>query len=344
MDKVTVIGIDLAKNVFQLAFVDAAGEVVAERRVRRAGLEVAVAACPGAVVAMEACGGAHHWARTFQAAGHPVRLMAPKRVKAYQDPGRKDDRRDARAIAEAASRPHVPGLRIKSTDEQDAQSRQRIHRQRVRMRTTKINVLRGLLMEYGIALPQGDAGLKRYAELAGTPAWEAISADMRAEFDGLYAEIERDGQAIAESKARLVRAAQDDGRVQRLRTIPGIGPMIAAATVGAIGDGSDYADGRKFATSLGLTPRLNSSGERVRLGRISLIGDGQLRALYVNGAQALLMQAKRDRPTADALILWARRLLKRKRWNEVVVALANKLARVAWAVLRSGDTYRPRAA
>jgi transposase len=344
MDQVTVIGVDLAKNVFQLAFADADGQVVAERRVRRAGLEAAVAACPHAAVAMEACGGAHHWARTFVAAGHPVRVMSPKRVKAYQDPGRKDDRRDARAIAEAASRPHVPGLRIKSTDEQDAQSRQRIHRQRVRMRTTKINVLRGLLMEYGIALPQGEAGLKRYAELAGTPAWEAISADMRAEFDALYAEIGRDAAAIAESKARLVQAAQDDGRVQRLRTIPGIGPMIAAATVGAIGDGSDYADGRKFATSLGLTPRLNSSGERVRLGRISLIGDGQLRALYVNGAQALLMQAKRGRPTADGLILWARRLLKRKRWNTVVVALANKLARIAWAVLRSGDTYRPRAA
>jgi len=318
--------------------------VVAERRVRRAGLEAAVAACPQAVVAMEACGGAHHWARTFAAAGHPVRLMAPKRVKAYQDPGRKDDRRDARAIAEAASRPHVPGLRIKSTHEQDAQSRQRIHRKRVQARTAKINLLRGLLMEYGIALPQGEAGLKRYTELPATPAWRAISAEMRAEFDALYAEIGRASQAIAESKARLVQAAQTDARVQRLRTIPGVGPMIAAATVGAIGDGSDYADGRKFATSLGLTPRLTSSGERVRLGRISLIGDGQLRALYVNGAQALLMQAKRDRPTADGLILWARRLLQRKRWNEVVIALANKLARIAWAVLSSGTTYQPRAA
>lgn len=344
MDQVTLIGIDLAKNVFQLAFVDAGGRVVAERRVRRAGLEATVAACPNAVIGMEACGGAHHWARTFAAAGHPIRLMAPNRVKAYQDPGRKDDRRDARAIAEAASRPHVPGLRIKATGEQDAQSRQRIHRKRVQHRTGKINLLRGLLMEYGIALPQGETGLKRYAELTGTPAWQAISAGMRAEFDELYAEIGRDTETIATSKARLVQAAQDDTRVQRLRTIPGVGPMIAAATVGAIGDGADYADGRKFATSLGLTPRLNSSGERVRLGRISLIGDGQLRALYVNGAQALLMQAKRDRPTADGLILWARRLLTRKRWNEVVIALANKLARVAWAVLRSGQVYRPRPA
>lgn len=344
MDQVTVIGVDLAKNVFQLAFVDADGGVVAERRVRRAGLEAAVAACPGAVLGLEACGGAHHWARRFQAAGHPVRLMAAKRVKAYQDPGRKDDRRDARAIAEAAGRAHVPGLRIKTPGEQDAQSRQRLHRLRVRQRTTRINTLRGLLAEYGIVLPKGEAGLKRYAELVDTPAWQAISAEMRAEFDELYAEIGRDSQAIADSKARLVQAAQDDARVQRLRTIPGVGPMIAASTVGAIGDGADYADGRRFAASLGLTPRLNASGERVRLGRISLIGDGQLRALYVNGAQALLMQAKRGRPTSDALLLWARRLLARKRWNEVVIALANKLARIAWAVLRSGQAYRPRPA
>jgi len=342
MEQVTIIGIDLAKNVFQLAYADAAGRVVVEQRVRRSELAAAVARCPGAVVGLEACGGAQQWARDFEAAGHPVRLMAPNRVKAYCAPGRKDDRRDARAIAEAASRPHVPGLRVKTPAQQDAQSRQRLHRMRVRQCTTKINTLRGLLGEYGIVLPKGKGGLRRYTELPGSARWEAIDAEMRAEFDRLYAEIQDDRAVIEAGRARLAEAGRDDPAVQRLCTIPNVGPMIAAATVGAIGDGASYPSGRKFATSIGLTPRLDASAERVVLGRISLIGDGQLRALYVNAAQGLLMRAVDGRLAGDGLAQWARRLHAKKGWNETVIALANKLARIAWAVLRSGQPYRPR--
>lgn len=344
MDQVSFIGIDLAKNVFQLAFTDAAGRVLAERRVRRAGLEAAVAACPGACIGLEACGGAHHWARRLQAAGHPVRLMAPARIKAYRGPGHKDDRRDARAIAEAASRPHVPGLRIKTPAEQDAQSRQRLHRLRVRQYVARINTLRGLLMEYGIVLPKGHKGLARYEALPETAAWQAIAPELRAEFDRLYAEIGAAAAAIAAGKARLVAAAADHPEVKRLQTIPGVGPMIAASTVALIGDGRSYPNGRAFASSLGLTPRLDATGERVRLGRISLMGDGQLRALYTNGAQALMKRAREGARPDDGLLQWARRLLQRLPWNMAVVALANKLARIAWAVLTSGQPYRPRPA
>lgn len=337
----TTVAIDQAKRVFQVAVMDEHGVIRAERRVSRERLPSVVGQWPGATVALEACGGAHHWGRVFQAAGHPVRLLPAHAVAAYATPGRKDDRRDAAAIAEAASRPQVRAIRVKTEAQQDVQSQQRMLGLLTRQRTQTINTVRGLLAEYGIVLPKGASAFqRRYAELADTPAWQALSADLRAQFNALCAHVRDLDARIAAAQARLREAVAADAEARRLTSVPGVGPTIAAATRAAIGDGGQFQTGRGFAAWLGLTPRLHASGTQRRLGRITRRGNAELRTLFVNGAQALLksIQRKGAGPT-DRLRQWAARLVRRKSWTQAVVAVANKLARIVWAVLTSARPY-----
>ncbi len=341
MSEYTTVAIDQAKRVFQVAVMDSNGVIQAEERVGRKRLASVVEQWPGATVALEACGGAHHWGRVFQAAGHPVRLLPAHAVAAYTTPGRKDDRRDAAAIAEAANRPQVRAIPVKTQAQQDVQSQQRMLSILTRQRTQTINAVRGLLAEYGIVLPQGASAFqRRYAELAETPAWQALSAELRAQFDAMYAHVRDLDARIAAAKKRLRAAVAADADARRLTGIPGVGPTIAAATRAAIGDGGQFQTGRGFAAWLGLTPRLHASGTQRRLGRITRRGNRELRTLFVNGAQALLKAVHDNGAGAsDRLRQWAARLIRRKTWTQAVVAVANKLARIVWAVLTSGRAY-----
>jgi len=344
-----LIGIDQAKRVFQIAVMDSAGEVVFERRLTRGQLVEQVTAWPGATVGLETCGGAHAWARRFLAAGHRVRLLPAQAVKAYATPGRKTDRLDARAIAEAASRPQVRAVPVKSLAQQDAQSVQRCAELLTRQQTQTMNAIRGLLGEYGIVLPKGAARFQaRFQELTASEAWRALAPQVQEALSTLFDEVVERAARIEATKAPLQRLAKTDPGARRLRTIPGVGPMTAAGTRAAIGEGTQFDSGRQFACWLGLTPSLYASGERIYLGRITRSGNAALRSLYVLGAQAMLQalrkRQKAGKPPRDRLEAWVQALLARKHWNEAVVALANKLARIAWAVLVSGERYQPRPA
>lgn len=345
MNDCKIIGIDLSKRFMQLCVVDGSGTVLEERRVPRDKLVEAVARHPGAVVAMEACGGAHHWGRTLAPLGHEIRLLAPYVVKAYRDPACKDDRRDARATAEAGGRPSVRRIPVKDAETQALQSLERIEALYARQHTQLGNSLRGLLGEFGIVLPKGPGHLKRrFPELMVSPRCADIPDVLRAPLIALFEQFIAVGEKLAEAKKALVQAARRDPRAGLLRSVPGIGPLGAAGFLAAVGDAARFANGRDLATWLGLTPKLYQSGETCRLSGISKRGNERLRSLLVMGAQSMLRRYDEGRYPGDPLAEWARALMKRKPRNVAAVALANKLARIAWRVAVSDRPYRPRTA
>ena len=335
--QVSTIGLDLAKSVFQVHGVDEAGAVTVRRKLRRAQVLPFFAGLGRCLVGLEACAGAHHWARELVALGHEVRLIPPTYVKAYVR-RQKNDAADAAAICEAVSRPSMRFVPVKTPD---AQAVLMLHRTRtllVRQRTMLVNALRAHLCELGHVAPQGRAGLsslvalveKRFEE-AGVPAVAQPALSCLARQIGLLnkeiGEIER---AI-----RAEHAANEASR--RLATIPSIGPLIASAIVATVPDASVFRSGREFAAWLGLTPRQNSSGGKARLGAISKKGDRYLRSLLVVGATSLLRGRGALSPEHRA---WLERLLATKPARLASVALANKIARIAWAVLVNGTAYR----
>jgi transposase len=343
MNDSTIIGIDLSKRFMQLCVVDEAGTVLEECRVPRDRLLEAVGRHPGAAVAMEACGGAHHWGRSLAPLGHEVRLIAAHVAKAYRDPGCKDDRRDARAIAEAGGRRHVRAIPVKDAQTQAVQSLERIEALYARQRTQLGNTLRGLLAEFGIVLPKGPGHLaRRLPELMASPAWAAVPPVLHDSLAELFDQFVATGARLAEARRRLVRAAARDPRAHLLTSVPGIGPLVAAGFVAAVGDARRFASGRNLAAWLGLTPRLYQSGDTRLLLGITKRGNERLRSLLVVGAQSMLRRYAEGRYPGDPLAEWARALLKRKPRNVAAVALANKLARIAWRVAVSGQPYRPR--
>ncbi len=345
MKESTVVGIDLSKRFMQVCAIDSAGEPIAEERVPRDRLVETVSRHSGAVVAMEACGGAHHWGRTFERLGYEVRLIAPYVAKAYRDPACKDDRRDARAIAEAGGRRHARAIPVKDGAAQALQSLERIEALYARQRTQLGNTLRGLLAEFGIVLPKGPGHLaRRLPELMGSARWAAVPPALQEGLAELFAQFMAVGEKLDAAKKRLVGAAAHDPRARLLASVPGIGPLIAAGFVAAVGDARRFASGRDLAAWLGLTPKLYQSGDTCLLLGISKRGNPRLRSLLVVGAQSMLRRYDEGRHPDDPLAQWARALLKRKPRNVVAVALANKLARIAWRVAVSGQPYRPRAA
>ena len=333
----TTIGIDIAKSVFQVHGVDAAGQVTVMKKLRRAEVMRFFEAIPACLVGMEACATAHFWAREISALGHQVRLMPPSYVKAYLR-RQKNDAADAEAICEAVTRPTMRFVPIKSAERQGVLVLHRTRELLVRQRTMLINAIRGHCAEFGIIAPQG---ARRASELVeqvrqagdGELPELARSALLRLaeQLDALTAEIHG-------LERRLLTWHRQDQASQRLATIPGIGIITATALSAAVTDPGLFRSGREFAAFLGLVPRQNSSGGKDRLGRISKMGDGYLRKLLVVGATSVI---RRARTSTSASASWINALLERRPARVVTVAMANKNARIAWAVLKRGEVYRP---
>jgi len=332
---VTTVGLDLAKHVFHAHAVDGAGRVVVTKTIRRKDVSGFFAGLPRCLVGLEACGSAHHWARTLTALGHDARLMPPAYVKAYVR-RQKNDAADAAAICEAVTRPSMRFVAIRSVANQAALMRHRVRELLVGQRTQLLNAIRGHLSEIGIIAPQGANHARGLAVLLASPD-EAIAAAVRAALRPLVAQLTNLDAEIdrADREIKALVAANDTAR--RLMTIPGIGPVTASAIAASVQDAAAFASGREFAAFLGLVPRQHSTGGKERLGRISKMGNRYLRKLLVVGAHAVLFHRKGH---TDALRTWACKLLAAKPFKLVAVALANKLARIVFAVLRTGGTYR----
>ena len=333
---IAIVGIDLGKNSCSVAALDGNGAVVLRRRVSRGKLAGYVGRLPACVVAMEACCGAHHLGRVFEAQGHAVRLMSPEYVQPYVKAQKNDDR-DAEAIAEAATRPTMRFVAMKAEAQLDMQTLHRARSRLVNSRTRLINQLRAILLERGITVAKGRRALAVALEPLLEPEDAGLSsrirmllADMRREWDALDARI-------ATLDREFVETARRSAPERRLATIPGIGALNATALVG---EAEGFAHGRDLAAWLGLTPRQMTTGGKPRLGGITKRGNVYLRTMLIHGARAALPSLSRSDTPLGA---WLRGLMARAHVNVAVVALAAKLARIAWAVLRSGADYDRRA-
>ena len=329
-------GIDLAKNVFALHGVNAGGAVVLRQpRVARAKLHELVATLPPCTIGIEACSGAHHWARLFAQHGHTVKLMAPKLVAPYRMSGKrgKNDAADAAAICEAVQRPNMRFVPVKSVDQQ---SRLMVHRARqghVQARTATINRIRGLLSEFGIVLPQKAEVVRREAatHLEDLPGYaNTVIGD-------LLSEVHHLDERVKQYDVHIKAMAKDSTPAQQLMQLMGVGPTTATAIVAMVGNGSEFASGRQFAAWIGLVPGQYSSGGKARLGRFPKAGDAYLRSLLVLGARAVLNAAASK---TDSISRWAMKLAERRGYWKAVIAIAAKNARMAWAVLARGEAFK----
>ena len=336
------VGVDLAKNVFQVHGVNRHEKAVWQRSLRRSRwlAELQRRVPVTAEIGMEACAGAHHWARELEQRGYRVKLMAPQFVKPYVK-SNKTDRNDAEAICEAMSRPAMRFVAVKSVEQQDIQAVHRVRSELVGQRTSKANQIRGLVGEYGLVAPVRLAQLR-----AKVPDWledaeNGLTIRFRRLLAGLWDDLRALDERVAELDQEIQLLARDSAVAQRLQQLRGVGPITATALVAALGDAKAFGKGRDFAVSLGLTPKQRSSGGKAHMLGISKRGDSYLRKLLVHGARAAVRTAKhRD----DALSQWIQRLQQRKHTNVVVVALANKTARMAWAMIRHDSDYEPQLA
>lgn len=337
MDKITTVGLDLAKSVFHLVGFNARGQEVKKKVLRRSQVLSFFGQLPASVVAMEACAGAHYWARALQRQGHTVRLIPAQHVKAYVR-GQKNDYNDARAIAEAVGRPGMRFVAVKTLAQQDLQALHRLRQGCLKERTALVNRLRGVLGEYGIVLPQGVAVLRRRLPELLEEADNGLSDTLRGLLAQAYQRLRELDAHIEHYTRQLQAQGQHTEACQRLQGIPGYGPILASAFYAALGDGRGFGRGRDVAASLGLVPRQHSTGGKPTLLGITKRGDRHLRSLLVHGARAVLLQAPgKD----DRLSRWAQRIRDERGFNKAVVALANKLARIGWAILRNHSTYQP---
>jgi transposase len=337
MTHVRVLGIDIAKEIFHIVGMDDSGTVVLRKRCPRGALMPFMAQLPPVVIGMEACGGAHYWARRFREHGHTVKLMAPQFVKPYVK-SNKHDLADAEAIGEAVTRPTMRFVPIKELTQQDLQALHRVRERLVNARTALINEMRGLLGEYGIILPKGVTKFRQML-LSTLEKEQAKLTELRREvFGQLYEGWLTLEQRLAYDNAQLEAICQAHPVCQRLLTIPGIGPLTATALVAAVSDAAHFKNGRQLAAWLGLVPRQHSTGGKPRLLGISKRGDIYLRKLLVHGARATIrwVGLKHDRRSQ-----WLRALIQRRGTNRAVVALANKNARMAWVLLATDQCYRP---
>ncbi len=330
---VTTVGLDLAKNVFHVVGLDTQGREVMKRRLTRAQVLKHFANMPRCIVAMEAC----DFAREFTELGHEPKLMPPQYVKAYVR-GQKNDYNDARAIAEAARVPTMRFVAVKSIEQQDLQALTRTREGVLRSRTALVNRLRGLLSEYGIVRGRGVNTMRRALPELLEDATNGLSARFRRLLAQAQMELIELNTHIETLTAELKTAARADDAAQRLQTIPGFGPIVAAVFAASLGDGRQYPNGRAASAAVGLVPRQHSSGGKARLLGISKRGDRYLRSLLVHGARAVVRAAvNKD----DRLSRWINRLRETRGINKATVALANKLTRIGWAVLAHRSTYQP---
>lgn len=336
-ERIKVMGIDLGKSSFQVHGVDEAGHVVLRAKFSRRRLLGLLEALPPACrIGMEACAGAHYWARVCTRLGHRVGLMAPQYVKPYVKTN-KNDVADAEAICEALQRPNMRFVAIKDLAQQDLQSLLRVRRLAVGQRTALANQVRALLLEYGIALPQGRQRLRQALPEVLEDADNELSAELRALLSDLYQELAHLDERIDAYQARLEHLAREHPLVRELLPIPGIGVLGASALVASVGDARHYPNARAMAAALGLVPRQHSTGGKPRLLGISKRGDGEPRMLLIHGARAALRTAPRN---SDRTSRWALSVQARRNTNIATVALANKNARIAWAVLTQAQPYQ----
>ncbi|NLS07533.1 IS110 family transposase [Rhizobium sp. P32RR-XVIII] len=333
--EVSTIGLDLAKNVFQVHGADAAGAVVFRKQLRRSKVREFFARQPACLVAMEACASAHYWAREIGKLGHTVRLIPPAYVKPFVK-RQKNDAADAEAICEAAQRPTMRFVAVKSEEQQASAVVFRARDLLVRQRTQTINALRGHLAEYGLVVARGPAHTTKLIERVEAPSSDLPEAG-RLALDMLVDTLRSLEQRIKCLDVEIARRAREDEDARRLATIPGVGPVTAAALVALALAAAIFKRGRDFAAWLGLTPLERSTGGKQRLGKTSKMGERTLRRLLIIGASAVVRHAARRGVPEGS---WLGRMLTRKPRMLVIVALANKLARIVWALLAKGGVYR----
>jgi len=339
MGQVGTIGLDIAKHVFQAHGADGSGAVLFRKKLRRAQVLAFFAAQPPCVVAMEACGGAHHWGREISRLGHTVQLIPPRYVKPFVK-RQKNDAADAEAICEAAQRPTMRFVTVKSEDEQAEALVFRTRDLLVHQRTQVINAIRGHLCEFGIVVAKGAQNTGLLAAQVEEPA-SGLPKSVRSMLGILIAELRRLDERIKDLDREVMHRAKTNATARRLMTIPGIGPITAVALVALAPAAATFKRGRDFAAWLGLTPQQRSSGGKERLGRITKQGERTLRRLLIIGASAVARWATRHGAISGS---WLRRMLSRKPPMLVRVALANKMARTVWALLARGGVYQAPAA
>jgi transposase len=335
--KRNTIGLDLAKNIFHVVGLDHRGKQVFRKQLRRKQVASWFAQQPVSLVGIEACGSAHYWARKLIEQGHEVKLIAPQHVKAFLR-GQKNDYNDAAAIAEAVTRPQMRFVPIKSAAQLDLQAVQRMRTKLIRGRTGLSNQLRGLLSEHGIVMPKSLANLRRQIPDLLEDAGNGLSVLFRRLLNHGWQRLMRLDDEIKELDRELNRAVKQDENCQLLMSIPGYGPVISSSFSVVVGDGNCFKRGRDVAASLGLVPRQHSTGGKPKLLGISKRGNKELRTLLVQGAQSVLRCAKNK---DDPLGQWALKVSARQGSNKATVALANKLARIGWAVLHTQTPYQP---
>ena len=336
MKKITTIGLDIAKSVFHLYAVNHMGRYIEKKQLKRKQVLSYMANQEPRLIAMEACGGANYWAREFIAQGHQVKLIAPQYVKPYVK-GNKNDYNDAEAIAEAVQRPSMRFVPIKSVEQQDIQN---YHRQRERIkgeRTALVNQIRGLLAEYGVVIPQGVKAVRKALPEILEDAENGLTPLTRELFAELQEELRAIDQRFECCEKRIQSLNQANEVCRRLDEVLGIGPITASATYAAAGDGKEFQNGRHFSAWMGLVPGQHSTGGKTVLLGISKRGNAYLRTLYIHGARAVLRHSAHK---TDRFSRWAQALLARRGHNRACVAVANKIARIAWVILAKGESYR----
>ena len=332
---ITMIGLDTAKSVFQVHGVNETGKVEIKRKLRRSELIPFFEKQEVCTVVIEACGAAHHWARILRGLGHEVKLIAPEAVRPFVKKGKKNDPADAAALCTAASLPDMMFVPIKNIEQQGILAVHSARSLLVKQQTMLANAMRGLATEFGLTVPKGIGRLDELLKLVG--ADQTFPEKARQVFMGLFVQCRALAESIGALEAAIVAHARQDETARRLQTIPGVGPITASLIATTVGDISLFKSARHFAAWLGLVPRQYSTGGKTRLGRITKAGNREIRRLLVIGATSMVY---RDPQWNSALGAWTRKLLERRPVRLVTVALANKMARMAWALMTRKEVYR----
>lgn len=334
--KIATVGIDLAKNVFQVHGVDEHGKAVLKKQLKRDQMATYFANLPTCLVGMEACGSAHHWARKLQTMGHTVHLIAPQFVKPYVKTN-KNDAADAEAICEAVGRPNMRFVPVKNVEQQAVLALHRVRQGFIKARTAQANQIRGLLAEFGLIVPQGIAHITLRVPDLIEDASNELPGSFRMLVAQLIDHLKVLNTHVLDLEAKIKAWHRENELSCKLEQIPGIGPVTASALVATIGDAKSFDNGRQLAAWMGLVPRQHSTGGKTRLLGISKRGDTYLRTLLIHGARSAILAAQRKALQEGS---WLAKLLQRRNPNVAAVALANKNARVVWALLAMGGTYR----
>lgn len=335
MKNIKVLGIDLAKNVFQLHGTDANGKCVLKKRLSREKLIECMAQLPPCLVGIEACGGAHHWARTFIKMGHTVKMMAPQFVKPYIK-SNKNDQNDAAGINEAVTRPTMKFVPLKQIEQQDILLIHRCRELAIKQRTALSNQIRGLLLEYGVVMARGISNMTRLPTILDMNKDKLTDKSITA-FTALYEQFKNYDNQVDKYDKEITKQVTQDVRCKEIQKIRGIGPITASAIVATIGDVNVFKNGREVSAWLGLVPKQHSSGNRIKLRGISKRGDRYIRTLLIHGGRSVVNRCQNK---TDKLNSWVADKKHRRGNNKAAVAVANKNARVIWAMLKTGEVYR----